>query len=85
MTALTLCATCGNHGTTGNGRDRKPCLDCEFGREIAETLAQARRELAALTDDAWEPACSCGGDPATCPANQAVAAEIAAGNEDGAR
>ena len=36
-------------------------------------------------DDAWEPACSCGGDPDTCPANQAVAAEIAAGAEDGAR
>lgn len=34
-------------------------------------------------DDAWEPACSCGGDPETREANRAVAAEIAGGTEGG--
>lgn len=36
-------------------------------------------------DDAWEPACSCGGDPDTCEANRAVAAEIQAADEEAQR
>lgn len=65
MTVLNLCATCGNHGTTGTGRDRKPCPDCDHGREIAAILDQGRAAIAALTEivdaagdadeDEWAP------------------------------
>jgi hypothetical protein len=50
-------------------------LHASAGSIIAVLRAENR---AAVGPDEWETACSCGGDPDTCPANQAVIAQIAA-------
>ena len=57
--ALTLCVNCGNHGSTGTGRDRKPCLECEYGREIAGYLEQFRAERKTLETARTEPYGTC--------------------------
>ena len=57
---LTLCVNSGNHGSTGTGADRKPCLECAFGREIGKFLELFRAERKTLEtaqaetgDDEW--------------------------------
>lgn len=89
-----LCARCGNEGTLKHEGILDGCPECPRGREVAKQLDELARnavqagtaspdmyERAGDADDDRGTVCSCGGDPDTCAANQAVIAQITAAED----